>query len=282
MRLASLRISGAVWTARIESDEVRLLAPGDVGALLALPAWRALAAGPHGEARPLASADFAPLVTAPEKIICVGLNYRSHVTEMDREIPRYPTLFAKFSRALIGAYDDLVLPAGSEQVDWEAELAIVIGAVARDADPGQCDHAIAGYTVLNDVTCRDWQYRTAQWLQGKTAESTTPIGPCLLVHEPGSAQPRLELSCQVDGELVQSAVTDDLIFGPAELVSYISRIITLVPGDVIATGTPGGVGHSRTPPRYLADGTVLTTTIGGIGECRNVCRRPASPWHHPT
>jgi acylpyruvate hydrolase len=193
---------------------------------------------------------------------------------MGRELPRHPTLFAKYSRALVGAQDDVILPAGATQMDWEAELALIIGAEVRHADADRAVAAIAGYTVLNDVTARDWQYRTPQWLQGKTFEATTPIGPWLVTaDDPAATAVSLDLTCEVDGELMQKADTADLVFSPADLVAYLSAIITLTSGDGIATGTPGGVGHARTPARYLEDGSVLVTRIEGIGECRNACVR---------
>jgi acylpyruvate hydrolase len=213
--------------------------------------------------------DFAPVVPRPSKILCVGLNYRNHILEMGRELPSHPTLFAKFAPSLIGAYDDIILPSVSETVDWEAELAVVVGAPLRHATPEQARDAIAGYTVLNDVTARDWQFRTTQWLQGKTFADTTPVGPYLVTDLPDSD---FELVGLVDGEQVQVAQTGDLVFDPPTLLSYISDIIPLEPGDLIATGTPGGVGHARKPARYLSDGSVLTTRIEGIGECVNVCR----------
>jgi len=201
---------------------------------------------------------------------------RPHIQEMGRELPRYPTLFAKYSRALVGAGDDVILPAVSAQMDWEAELAVIVGAEVRHADAAAAETAIAGYTVLNDVTARDWQYRTPQWLQGKTFESTTPIGPWLVTADDPAVAGGLDLACEVNGELVQHANTADLLFSPSALVAYVSQIFTLVPGDVIATGTPGGVGHARTPPRSLEAGAVLVTRITGIGECRNVCVRERS------
>jgi acylpyruvate hydrolase len=277
MRLATIRTAAGTRAVRIDGPgdgaadgAVAVeLGPPDVGALLRRPGWRAEAAAADGPRHPLAGLDYAPVVPAPEKIICVGLNYRSHILEMGRELPEYPTLFAKFARALVGAHDRVVLPAGSTEVDWEAELGVVVGAQVRHASRDEAAAAIAGYTVVNDVTARDVQYRTLQWLQGKTFERSTPVGPWLVTTD--SCPAPGELSCTVDGDVVQKADPADLVFDPAALIAYVSAIITLVPGDLIATGTPGGVGHARTPPRYLAPGSELVTRIEGVGECRNVC-----------
>jgi acylpyruvate hydrolase len=269
MRLATIRTSDGTRAVRLDGDRAVETGHADVGALLAEPDWRAVAEAADGPAHDRAGLDVAPVVPRPGKIICVGVNYAAHIAEMGRERPEYPTVFAKFAEALVGAYDDVVLPAASQAVDWEAELAVVIGRPVRHADEATAAAAIAGYSVLNDVTARDWQNRTLQWLQGKTFEATTPFGPELVT--PDEAGEGLALSCTVDGETVQSANTADLVFGPAAAVAYLSTILTLQPGDVIATGTPGGVGHARKPPRYLAPGSVLTTSISGLGECRNVC-----------
>ena len=194
---------------------------------------------------------------------------------MGRELPEYPTLFAKFAEALIGARDDIELAPESQAVDWEAELAVIVGSSVRRASEREAELAIAGFSVLNDVTMRDWQYRSTEWLQGKTFEATTPLGPVLVTPDelPGGVRPALTMTGRVDGETVQKAETSDLVFDPVALVQYASTIITLRPGDVIATGTPGGVGHARKPPRYLANGMVLTTEIAGIGSLQNVARR---------
>ena len=191
---------------------------------------------------------------------------------MGRQLPEHPTLFAKYRRALIGANDDIILPAASDNIDWEAELAVIVGAPARHVSTEDAAACIAGYSVLNDVSVRDYQNRTLQWLQGKTFEATTPVGPWLVTADE-AAGPSREISCEVDGEQMQKADTADLVFDPATLVSYISTIITLEPGDIIATGTPGGVGLARTPPRFLADGTTVVTRIAGVGELRNRCRK---------
>lgn len=274
MRLATIRTgSGSTAAVRLDAGGAVHLGATDVGALLTDESWFQRAARAAGETFPLDGLVYAPLVPHPEKVICVGLNYRNHILEMSHELPSYPTLFAKYPPTLIGAFDDIVLPDTSEKVDWEAELAIVIGAKVRHAaDDEAAAAAIAGYTVLNDVSARDWQSRTSQFLQGKCFEATTPVGPALVTTDEPGAGGAHAIRCRVDGEVMQESVTSELLFGSLELVRYISTILTLAPGDIIATGTPGGVGHARKPPVYLRDGQIVTTTIDGIGECRNVCR----------
>jgi acylpyruvate hydrolase len=269
MRLATIRTGAGTRAVRIDDDAAVETGHVELVDLLAEPDWRAVAAAAAGPRHELADLDYASVVVRPEKIICVGLNYRKHILEMGRGLPDYPTLFAKYSRALIGAFDDITLPSVSSEMDWEAELGVVVGAPLRNATVEQARAAIAGYTVVNDITARDWQYRSVQWLQGKTFEATTPVGPWLVTDVGDEAS--FPLSCEVDGDQVQQADTGDLVFGPAELLAYISTIITLVPGDLIATGTPGGVGHARKPARYLADGSLVTTRIEGVGECVNRC-----------
>ncbi len=273
MRLATIRTGAGTAAVRIDEDAAVHVGSPDVGALLADPDWEQRAAAASGEAFGLEGLDFAPLVPRPEKIICVGLNYRNHILEMGHPLPSYPTLFAKFAPTLIGAYDEIVLPAVSDQVDWEVELAVVIGRRVRHADEAAAAAAVAGYSVLNDVSIRDWQGRTSQFLQGKCFEATTPVGPALVTPDDSAESPGFPLRCAVNGEVMQESDTSQLVFGVNELVRYLSTMITLNPGDLIATGTPGGVGHARKPPVYLADGDVVTTTIDGVGECRNTCRR---------
>ncbi|UBU10232.1 fumarylacetoacetate hydrolase family protein [Nonomuraea gerenzanensis] len=266
MKLATIRTAdGRTRAVRVDGDTLVDLGLADVGELLARPDWAEHAARADGEA--VASAGFAPVVPRPGKIVCIGLNYRKHILEMGRELPEHPTLFAKYPEALIGAFDEIQLPPESAQVDWEAELAVVIGSRVRRATEAEADAAIAGFAVLNDVTMRDWQYRSPVWLQGKTWEASTPFGPYLVTPDdlPGGTRPSLTLTGAVDGEVVQRADTSDLVFDPVALVRYVSTILTLNPGDVIATGTPGGVGHARKPARYLAEGSVLATEITGLG-----------------
>jgi acylpyruvate hydrolase len=274
MRLATIRTATGTRAVRVDADTAVETGEADLRALLSREDWAAHAAGAAGPTHPVEGLDYAPLVPSPEKIICVGLNYRDHVLEMGNQLPEYPTVFAKYAPALVGAHDDIELPTISSAVDYEAELTFVIGRPVRDADDATAAAAIAGYTILNDVSMRDFQNRTKQFLQGKTFEHSTPLGPVLVtpdeLPEGGWA-----ISSTLDGEVMQDSTTDQLVFGAVELVKYLSAILTLNPGDVIATGTPGGVGHARRPPRYLTDGAELVTSIAGIGECRNICRLKA-------
>ncbi|TYK51301.1 fumarylacetoacetate hydrolase family protein [Actinomadura decatromicini] len=271
MKLATVRTSEGTRAVKAEGDGLIDLGSTDVGAFLAGPDWRDRAADATGPVRPTEGADFAPLVPRPSKVVCVGLNYRNHILEMGRDLPSHPTLFAKFADSLIGAGDDIVRPGETAEFDWEAELAVVIGAQVRRATTAEAERAIAGFTVLNDVTCRDWQFRTREWLQGKAWDSTTPVGPYVVTPDelPGGVRPALDISLTVDGERMQSDTTGDLLFDPVALVEYVSTIVRLNPGDLIATGTPGGVGHARDPKRYLLGGETVVTEIQGIGRLVN-------------
>jgi acylpyruvate hydrolase len=273
VRLATVRSDDetGTWAASVEGDELVELAAADVRAVLE-------AGDPSAIGRPalprrvaVADARLAPAVPEPRKVICVGLNYRHHILEMGRELPTHPTLFAKYALALTGPHDPIPLPSESQQVDWEAELAIVIGRPARRVTTADALAHIAGYAVINDVSMRDWQYRTLQWLQGKTFERATPLGPWLVTPDEVDHAADLRVSCEVDGQLMQEARTSDLLFRPADVVAYISTFVTLEPGDVIATGTPGGVGHARDPQVFLRPGNVVRTAIEGIGELVNEC-----------
>jgi acylpyruvate hydrolase len=271
MRLATIRTPAGTSAARVEGDVYVELDSPDVRHLLGSDRWRQHAATYDGVRHAQGVVELAPVVPEPGKILCVGLNYRSHILEMGRDLPEHPTLFAKFSDALVGAVDPIVLAPESDAVDWEAELVVVLGETVRRADESAAAAAIAGFTVMNDVTMRDWQFRTREWLQGKTFEGTTPLGPVLVTPDelPGGVAPALAISTLVNGEVMQKADTSDLVFSPVDLVRYVSTILTLRPGDIIATGTPGGVGHARKPPRYLSDGDLVTTEIEHIGRLEN-------------
>lgn len=271
MKLATIRVDGETRAVRVDGDQFVETGHTDVGALLAEAGWQEIAAAADGRRHPVEGADFATLVPTPSKVLCVGLNYRNHILEMGRDLPEYPTLFCKFSDTLLGEGDDIERPAETSEFDWEAELTVVIGAGVRRADEDQASAAIAGFTVMNDVTCRDWQFRTREWLQGKNWDATTPVGPYLVTTDElqGGARPTLEISCTVDGQERQRDSTGDLLFDPVFLVQYVSTMIRLNPGDLIATGTPGGVGHAMKPPVYLTGGEVVVTEIEGIGALTN-------------
>jgi acylpyruvate hydrolase len=273
MRFATIRTRSGTRAARVEGDVLVELDHSDMGELLRAGS-RALddAGRATGTEHARDTADYAPVVVDPGKIICVGVNYADHIAEMGREPPDFPTLFAKYTDALIGARDTIVLPTVSDMVDWEVELTVVIGRDTRHASPAAAADAIAGFTVANDVSMRDWQNRTLQWLQGKTFEQATPVGPWMVTpDEVGGTAPDLELTCHVDGACRQRSRTSQLVFGPAAIVSYLSDVVTLRPGDLILTGTPGGVGHAMVPPVYLEPGQVVRTAIEGIGELVNEC-----------
>ena len=272
MRLTTIRTGDGTRAARVDGDRLVELPARDVGAVLAEgPVGLRDAADARGPERDAATADYAPVVPNPSKIICLGLNYKPHIREMGHDPPDVPTLFAKYAAALIGPCDPIVLPRVSTSVDWEAELAFVIGSPVRHADEPTARAAIAGYTICNDVSMRDWQRRTQQWLQGKTFESSTPVGPVLVTPEEVDDARDLRVRCEVDGEVRQDARTSELVFDPVAIVQYVSMILTLRPGDLISTGTPGGVGAGMSPPVFLRPGQVVRTVIDGIGELVNEC-----------
>jgi len=271
MRFATIRTGAGTTAARVESGTLTPLDAADVGALLATGNAASVPERAGAAAVPIAEADFAPLVVNPSKIICVGLNYRTHIAETGRELPQYPTLFAKFAETLLGPNDDLVLPAVSDRVDWEVELAVVIGTPVYRAGTDEALAAIAGYATSNDVSMRDWQRRTLQWQAGKMFSRSTPVGPYLVTPDEVDHARDLEIRCEVDGEVMQQARTSDLVFTAADIIAYTSQTITLRPGDLFLTGTTGGVGDARTPPVYLKPGQVLRTYVEGLGECVNHC-----------
>lgn len=272
MKLATLRLNGRTVAVRVDADAaVEIDGYAHVGELLKQADWKARAEAAAGVSHKLADIQpksWAPVNPEPSKILCVGLNYANHIKEMGRELPTYPTIFAKYPEALIGPFDDLVLPKhAGEHVDWETELAVIIGKKASHVKEADADQYIAGYSIMNDVTMRDFQYRTTEWLAGKTFENTAPFGPYMVTSD--SFEFGGELCTMVDGKCMQSTQTSDQVFRPGKLIEYISQILPLNPGDVIITGTPGGVGHAREPAVYLGDGQVLTSKIEGIGQIEN-------------
>jgi len=270
MKLATLRTPTGTRAARVDGDQLTIIddpAIADVGDLLSRPDWNDLAAAAAGPRQVLEGADLGSLVPRPGKIICVGLNYRSHILEMGRDLPEHPTLFAKFPDTLTGPYDDIEAPEEDPQLDWEAELTVVVGQVVRHADVATARAAIAGYTVANDISMRGYQFRTKEWLQGKMWDRSTPVGPVMVTTDEWT--PGASIRTTVNGQVMQDASTGDLVHDPVSLVAYLSTMITLRPGDLILTGTPGGVAHARKPPPYLRAGDVVETSIDGIGTLRN-------------
>ncbi|MDQ4491177.1 fumarylacetoacetate hydrolase family protein [Sinomonas sp. ASV486] len=276
MKVTTLRLpSGATAAARQDGDAfVEVTGYADLGALLAAPGWKDIAAAADGARHPVQGADLAAVVPAPSKVVCVGLNYASHIKEMGRGLPAHPTLFAKFAETLTGPYDDIELPAADPAIDWEAELVVVIGKRARRVPEAEAAGYIAGYTAANDISMRTYQFRTKEWLQGKMWEASTPVGPVMVTPEELGAD--AAITTEVDGARMQTGSIGDLVFTPEYLVSYISEMITLNPGDLILTGTTGGVGRARTPEVYLTDGQTVTVAIEGIGQLRNVARAQAA------
>lgn len=273
MQFVTVRAAdGRIYAGRVEGDEVVALPYGDVGELLAAGGGPA-AGEATGPRQALDAVELAPVVPRPGKVICVGLNYAPHAAEAGQPVPAAPALFSKYTESLIGPRDPIVIPsAAPDQVDWEVELVAVIGRTIRHAGLAEAEAAIGGFTVGNDVSMRDYQRRTRQWLSGKTWERSTPIGPVLVTpDELGGPTPDLRLTLDVDGERMQDSRTRELILNTPELIVDISTIITLRPGDIIFTGTPAGIGSSRKPPVYLRPGQTVTAAIEGIGELVNVC-----------
>jgi acylpyruvate hydrolase len=217
----------------------------------------------------LSDATVRPLVPRPGKVICVGLNYKAHIEETHRDDSDYPVLFTKFATSLTGAHDTIVCPPESEAIDYEGELAVVIGRPTRRVAQRDALDAVAGYTVANDVTMRDFQYRTHQWVQGKAWDASTPLGPALVTPDEAGDPSALTLRTIVNGEVVQESTTDLMIFPVPTLISVISQFATLEPGDVILTGTPAGVGFRREPKLLMGDGDIAVVDIEGIGRTEN-------------
>lgn len=273
MRLATVRREGRTHAAVGDAAGWVLLDEADAQELISAPDWRtrAEAALRHPARIDVEARELANPVPRPSKVFCCGLNYRDHIVETGRPVPEFPTLFAKFADTLTGAEDDIVV-RNTDRLDWEAELAVVVGAEVHRAGREQAQAAILGYAVSNDISMRDWQQRTLQWLQGKAFDATTPVGPWVVTADELDPRDGLRITCAVNGELVQDADTAELVFDAADLVAYVSQITVLRPGDIVLTGTPGGVALGMPEPRWLRDGDLVTTEIEGIGVLRNTIR----------
>ena len=273
-RLVTLFRNDSTCAAVAFSDQSAHLLPyADVGELIrtGLPLDEKVSnATRSGERVTFSLNELAPLITTPGKIICLGLNYSEHVAEMGHDAGTYPTLFAKFGDTLTGPFADIDLPVISNATDYEVELAIVIGAKARNVSPGDAHRTIAGFCVANDVSMRDYQRRSSQFLQGKIFEATTPLGPALVPPAEVGFGSDLVIESWVNGEMRQSSSTSNLIFGIDEIICYISEIVSLMPGDVILTGTPSGVGAGMRPPIFLTQGDLVACSIEGVGNISNL------------
>jgi len=220
------------------------------------------------DAFPVATAELRPVVPNPAKVICIGLNYKSHIEETGRSDSDYPVLFPKFASSLAGPFAQLELPAESQQIDYEGELTVVIGQPGRRISEEDAAAHVLGYTVANDVSMRDYQYKTHQWMQGKAWDGCTPVGPYLVTPDEVDITAQ-RISTTVNGEKVQDSAIDLLIFSIPKLIATISEFTRLDTGDLILTGTPSGVGHRRTPPLYLKSGDVVGVEVTGVGALRN-------------
>ncbi|CAN5434326.1 fumarylacetoacetate hydrolase family protein [soil metagenome] len=223
---------------------------------------------------PTVNADvrLGPPLTRPSKLICIGLNYRGHAAETGAAVPKEPIVFMKATSAIVGPNDDVVIPRASEKTDWEVELAVVIGKKASYVDEASALDHVAGYVLHNDYSERAFQLeRGTQWSKGKSCDTFAPLGPFIATPDEIDAE-NVELWLDVNGEKKQRGSTNDFVFGVATVISYISQFMSLLPGDVISTGTPAGVGMGEKPPRYLTDGDVITLGIAGLGEQRQTAR----------
>ena len=229
--------------------------------------------GHDGPLQPLASVTLGAPIPEPRKVIGVGRNYREHARELGNEAPTEPVLFAKFATSVIGPEEPILIPSAAKQVDYEAELGVVIGSRASEVSAATALEHVAGYTCLNDVSARDLQFPPVQWTRGKAIDTFCPLGPHLVTRDEIPDPQALRIRCWLNGEVMQDSSTAEMIFSVADLVSFISQTITLLPGDIIATGTPPGVGVARTPPRFLQPGDEVTVEIERIGRLTNPLRR---------
>lgn len=268
MKFASARTADSREVSGLVDGEV--LRPfRDLGPLGSATDFTALSSLPTDDPIPLSELELLPVIPAPAKIFCLGLNFKGHVEETGRQLPDHPVIFTKFADALVGPRAPIVKPPETERLDFEAEMAVVIGRPGRRIPPGRAIEHVAGYAVANDVTARDFQRRSSQWLPGKSWPRTTPVGPWLVgVDELGDGS-GLAISATVNGDEMQRSSTDLMIFDVATAIATISEFTPLGPGDLILMGTPEGVGDRREPPVYLRPGDLVRVEIEGIGAIEN-------------
>ena len=279
MRLARVQDSGGIFLARLDDGTATPIVaeptwPGADALRLAVDAGLDLATAPAvAPTRALADVTLLAPVAAPSKVLAIGLNYRDHAAEATMQLPTAPLVFVKTPNAIVGPEAAITWAAGaSDQVDYEAELAVVIGRRARDVSESAALDHVLGYTCCNDVSARDAQFADKQWVRGKSFDTFCPLGPWLVTADEVPDPQSLRIACRVNDTTLQDDTTANMIFSVAELISYVSRYLTLEPGDVIATGTPVGVGFARTPPIYLRDGDAVDVDIERIGVLSNPVR----------
>jgi 2-keto-4-pentenoate hydratase/2-oxohepta-3-ene-1,7-dioic acid hydratase in catechol pathway len=221
-----------------------------------------------GDGIPVDSVTLLPPVGDPDKIVCIGLNYRSHAAEAGIDAPEQPTFFGKFVNALAAPGATVHLPQGTEKVDYEAEIAVVIGARCAEVTPDEALDHVAGYMLFNDLSARDWQFATPQWMPGKVFDGAAPCGPALVTRDEAGAHDAIEFKLELNGEVMQDASTSDLIHPVPELIAHLSQLMTLEPGDVVSTGTPSGVGSTREPRVWLKPGDEIVISSPTLGELR--------------
>ncbi len=222
-----------------------------------------------GSLIPLEDVTLSAPIVDPGKILCLGLNYRDHAAETNKPLPDYPTIFPKYANCIIGPFEPIRIPRVSQAIDYEVELAVVIGKKTRHVTESEAIKCIAGYTALNDVSARDYQSRTTQWTSGKIFDTFAPMGPALVTTDEITNPGNLNITLSLNGQIMQNSNTKNLIFSIPFLVSYLSQILTLEPGDIISTGTPAGVGHVRKPPVFLKTGDLVKISIENIGDLIN-------------
>jgi len=251
---------------RLPNDMIAFLTGGEASRAMA---QQALADPPSEAVLDRGAVRLAAPIPRPGKIICIGLNYRDHAAESNAELPAYPTVFAKYASCIIGPGEPIVIPRVTSQVDYEGELAVVIGRRARDVAEADALDYVAGYAPFNDVSARDYQMRTSQWTIGKTFDTFGPLGPALVTADEVADPHALDIRVSIGDEVLQSSNTKHLIFTIPQLIAYLSSVMTLEPGDVIATGTPAGVGAARKPQRWLLAGDLVRVEIDGLGTLEN-------------
>lgn len=268
MRFASFEWSGRTGVAEVRGEA--LIPLRDVAEIGPTTALDQLYEAQRQEADQLNVDDvrLLPVVPHPGKVFCVGLNYADHIAETGRDKPTYPVLFPKFASSLLGPRDDIALPPESEQVDWEGELAVVVGRAGRRISRDDASEYVAGFSCANDITMRDYQHKTHQWVQGKAWDASTPIGPYLVTADEVDL-PGASIRTLLNGTEVQRSDLSQLVFDVPTLISMVSEFTALQPGDIILTGTPGGVGYFRTPQLFLQAGDTISVDIAGVGRIDN-------------